>query len=299
MRIADDMRRCVVFIGIADNTEPSGIRCFGTGFLQAYKGCRYLVTAQHIAVGIGDDPYLIRFNKLDGTSGNVSVDPLLDRVSWYANTNDPDVDLAVMPFQYDWRVYGYDALLVPEDCLASDEVVRHNAIGTGDSCYTIGLFRLLSGNKRNLPIVYTGTIAMMASDERVPVQDWMSPNKRRYIEAHLVESQSLKGLSGFPCFVEPTHDFIGLPVDQGGTVNARFGRADLRLLGVWQSSWDALPDEVLAVEQGMALRVPVGMGLVVPAQKLIDLLELPEIKVQRQAIRERLEREQIAKPDES
>jgi hypothetical protein len=93
------------------------------------------------------------------------------------------------------------------------------------------------------------------------------PNKRRYIDGYLIESQSLKGLSGSPCFVDPTIDLVDMPV--------RFGRTDLRLLGVWHGSWDAQPDEVLAVEQGSTLRVPVGMGVVVPAQKLIDLLELP------------------------
>jgi hypothetical protein len=89
-----------------------------------------------------------------------------------------------------------------------------------------------------------------------------------------------------------------MPVDRGSTVNIRFGRADLRLLGVWQGSWDAQPDEVLAIEQG-TVRVPVGMGIVVPAQKLIDLLELPELQVQRQVRRDRLERERLAKPDSS
>jgi hypothetical protein len=299
MRVSDDMRRCVVFLGNKDDSAPGGIACFGTAFLVAYKGHRYLVTAQHIAVGIGDAPYLIRLNKLDGSSQNIAVDPRADKMRWLVNTNDPDVDLAVLPFEYDWRAAGYDAYLVPEHGLASDEIIKSNGIGIGDVCYTIGLFRLLSGAKRNLPMVHAGTIAMMPSDEKIPVQNWLMPNTRRYIEAYVIEAQSLKGLSGSPCFVEPTIDLVDMPTDSGGTVNARFGRADLRLLGVWQGSWDAQPDEVLAVEQGNTLRVPVGLGVVVPTQRLIDLLELPEAQAQRQANRDRLERERQAKPDGS
>src|SRR6185437_1865569 len=76
-------------------------------------------------------------------------------------------------------------------------------VGMGDFCYTIGLFRLLSGRKQNLPVVHFGTIARPIFDrdeEPVPIKDWRDPTGRSTIltNAYLVESQSLSGLSGAP-----------------------------------------------------------------------------------------------------
>lgn len=82
---------------------------------------------------------------------------------------------------------------------------ENSNIGVGNFTYTIGLFRLLSGEKRNLPVCHFGTIAMLPGDERIPVTDWTDPDGRRRIlvEGYLVKSQSLNGLSGSPVFVRP------------------------------------------------------------------------------------------------
>src|SRR5467141_1991244 len=76
MLIRDDLRRCVVFIGTHGDESNGGINCLGTAFLLEYETVRYLVAVQHIAVGLGDSPFLIRLNKSDGTADNVLVDPI-------------------------------------------------------------------------------------------------------------------------------------------------------------------------------------------------------------------------------
>src|SRR6266849_9789860 len=119
MRIRDDVCRCVVFIGIEDTPERGGIKCCGTGFLVSYDGCRYLVTAQHIAVGIGDSPFLIRLNRHDGTADNIAIDPIMHRIRWVSNTDDPSVDIAVLPFEYDLKSAGYDVLYLPKSMMLS------------------------------------------------------------------------------------------------------------------------------------------------------------------------------------
>src|SRR5438105_490758 len=74
-------------------------------------------------------------------------------------------------------------------------------------------------------------------------------------------------------------------------------RANVRLLGLWQSSWDAPPDEVMAIQSGQGVRVPVGMGVVVPAQKIEEtLIQLKDFRDMIKAKRER-EREDVATPD--
>jgi hypothetical protein len=300
MRISDDVRRCVVFIGVLDNSRPGGIACFGTAFFVGYKKSIYLVTNQHIARDLNEMAFAIRVNKPDGTSDNLIIDPVMDNLTWVCNTNDPDVDLAVMPLDFDFWRRGYNPLLLPHEILLSKTDVEHHRIGIGDVCYTIGLFHLLSGNQRNLPVVHTGNIALESGDEKIPVMDWLMSGgrRRRYIEGYLIQTQNLRGLSGLPCFVRPTAEIDDLPFP-AGPVNLRVNRTEIFLLGVWQGSWDAPPDEVMAVEQGTSIRVPVGMGVVVPAAKLIEILDLPQLQAQREETTKQREQENLAKPDDS
>jgi hypothetical protein len=74
-------------------------------------------------------------------------------------------------------------------------------------------------------------------------------------------------------------------------------RADIMLLGIWQGSWDAPPDEVLMIEHGNSLRVPLGMGIVIPTEKLIEILEFPAEQSRREAIYKRRETAAAATPD--
>jgi hypothetical protein len=298
MRISDDLRHCVVFIGFKDDTQrSSGIKCAGTAFLLWYKTFSYLVTVKHVAIQVGDCPFVIRMNRQDGTSDNIYVDD--DDMRWYFNQADTNVDLAVTPFDYNLGQAGYNSLLIPDTILANTEILKSESIGIGDLCYTVGLFRLLAGEKRNLPVVHTGNIALLPGDERIPVQDWDAPltNKRRHIEGYLVESQSIQGLSGSPVFVRTAIDLSMDPLMPG--ITARLARSDLYLLGVWQGAWDAPADEVLATDRGRELRVPVGMGVVVPATKLIEVLETPELQERRAEGEMRRESQAAAKPDAS
>jgi hypothetical protein len=289
MLIRDDLRRCVVFIGTRDSEANGGINCVGTGFLLAYDDCRYLITAQHVAAGLGDDPYVIRLNKADGTADNIDVDPILHNVRWFSDPDSPDVDLAVMPFEYDLKGAGYDCLFIrAEHFVGVKAEVPIAKVGLGDLCYTIGLFQLVAGRKRNLPVVHRGSIALLAGEESVPVDDWLDPQrgKTRNVDCHLVETQSLKGLSGAPVFARGSFDIEGLPLtgtDEKHSV--RLPLRDMSLLGIWQASWDTPPGTVLGVRDHQGSRVPVGMGVVIPVEKLVELLETEPIKEQRAELR--------------
>jgi hypothetical protein len=158
-------------------------------------------------------------------------------------------------------------------------------VGVGDQAYVVGLFWLLHGKARNLPVVHTGNIALLPGDERIPVRDWESPdeNRRRWVEGYLVEAQGLSGLSGAPVFVRPTFISPSFDVPDVGQLMARLPRLDLLLLGLWQGAWDAKTDDILSIDRGRQMRVPVGMGVVVPATKLIEVLEMPKLRQKREA----------------
>lgn len=294
VRLAEDLRKCVVFIGYPDSTPGrGGITCIGTGFLIGYEGLGHLVTAKHIALDLGRDPFLIRLNKHNGTSQNVTA----DQVEWHHHP-DPTVDVSVVSLHIG-QPSPYDATyLESEFLLLSPEQVEIENIGVGNYTYTIGLFRLLSGEKRNMPVCHSGMIAMVPSDEKIPVRDWTDPerNRRIFVEGYLVEAQSLSGLSGSPVFVRPEHiiDISKLytksdanPTLRRDEVATHVGcRTQLRLLGLWQGAWEAPPDEVRAVQQGVppGVQVPVGMGVVVPCNRIKEALDLPALKEKREKI---------------
>jgi hypothetical protein len=133
----------------------------------------------------------------------------------------------------------------------------------------------------------------MPKDERIPVRDWRDPNRTLRIEGYLVETQAMQGLSGSPTFIRPTtrvsllpQNFLvdprsASPEDYSGAVPMQ----KLFLLGLWTNSWDAPPDEVLAAQTGTQNRVPVGIGIVVSAQKIVETLEQQEVKDLRAKIK--------------
>jgi hypothetical protein len=135
---------------------------------------------------------------------------------------------------------------------------------------------------------------MLPGDERVPVADWTdSSGKRRlFVEGYLVESQSLDGLSGSPVFVRPELNLNFSNSLRPGPDNPMpetkpeisAVRNAVKFLGLWQGAWDAPPDEVLAVQTGRDVRVSVGMGIVVPYERIIDVLEMPRAKANREEI---------------
>jgi len=272
MRISDDLRKCVVFLGYKDNKEPGNIKCIGTGFLFMYKELTHLVTVKHVALQLGGYPFVIRVNRVNGEAENIHA----DQIEWFYH-NDESVDLAVTPCTF--QQHKYDALYIPETLI---KPVGEYNLGIGDICYTIGLFGLLYGKKRNYPIVFTGNIALLPEGEKIPVKD---KGGTKYIEGYLVGSQSLGGLSGAPVFARPTTD-IKLPClesTEEDVSGERFSLSDVFLIGVWSGSWYANPDQVLTSEIGMGedIKVPVGVGVVTPIEKLIELMESPEMQKKR------------------
>jgi hypothetical protein len=97
----------------------------------------------------------------------------------------------------------------------------------------------------------------------------------RFVEGYLVEITNLQGLSGAPVFVRSGIQ-INFPIDGGGAGEGILAAPNLKLLGVWQGSWEGFS---AADDQ----RVPVGIGIVTPAQKLLEILDSPALVENRKA----------------
>jgi hypothetical protein len=286
VRIEDDLRRTVVFIGFPSSAPgKGGIDCIGTAFLLRHSGFPYLVTARHVAEYVGSDPFLIRVNRYDGAD-NLTI----DNAKWYYDS-DPNVDAAVLPFDLIDEKRHYVRFIEDEkESWWSNKAWKYG-VGVGDFCYTVGLFHVLSGNKQNMPVVHFGTIARPIygpDEEPIPIKDWRDPKKTILVNSYLVESQSLSGLSGAPVFVRVSNHHIRPdlieanphipPYDISGDAVAMWR---LHLIGIWQGAWDAPPGEILSAERGKDIRVSLGMGVVVPIDYVHYILANDELEVMR------------------
>jgi hypothetical protein len=70
--------------------------------------------------------------------------------------------------------------------------IDHWAVGPGDAAYLVGLFYLRHGKRRNLPIVHAGQIAMMPSDDPIPVTRDDNSGIIDDVSAYLVEMHALR-----------------------------------------------------------------------------------------------------------
>ena len=262
-----------------EKSEPE-IKYGGTGFL-VHETTKlgivipYLVTARHVAERLDVD-FVIRANLKDGGVEEIP----LESTEWLY-PEDPCIDIAVTP--YTLLGQRYDHYYHP----VTDIPPPQQMVMCGDPVAIVGLFRLRFGSARNFPIVHSGHVAALA-DRKEPIPsrntstDVLSP-----IVAHLVEVQTLDGLSGSPVFVQGFVHFpqYVLPTDK--THPSAFGSS--KLFGIYHGSWDGEPGTILAKDRDLGgnrnIRVPIGMGIVTPAEELITLIQNhPVLKKKRREL---------------
>ena len=132
--------------------------------------------------------------------------------------------------------------------------------------------------------MHGGSIALLPGDEKIPVSDAFSKGETKLVEAFLIESQSMPGLSGSPVLVQPTiTSNTPLTLRDGTTLQGSQLTVENNsyLLGIFQAAWRASPSEIIAVDRGKPVVVPVGMGIVTPVQRLIEVFEMPILKIGR------------------
>jgi hypothetical protein len=263
MRIGDDALKSVIFIGFGiDNWV-------GTGFLVSRESDKfsgknfiYLVTARHVIAKIGDRDFIIRINTNNGKSFFFQVS---SEIKWFFHPKeDESSDIAVYPLVIDKDVFNelnYAALSTK--MFVSDASIQSDNIGVGDDVFMTGLFGRHSGKEKNLPIVRMGNIAMIPS-EPIKTRDFGD------MEAYLIESHSIGGLSGSPVFVLKQYEI---------------GRWRSHLLGLVHGHWRIDQDKIIdsSIEDSIGLNMMnVGITAVVPAKKILETIEqgkLSEVRV--------------------
>ncbi len=209
MRVPDQISKCVLFVGLPDMPEPE---YRGTAFIVTVPGTQsnhfaFAITARHVAEKLQGKEYYIRANKRDGTA--IALNGRPSDPWWFHPTERDSVDAAVTffsPAQLNQLAIEH----VPLAMFADAAKIKEYNLGVGDEVFITGLFTKITETTKNVPIVRTGTVAMMP-DEPIPFGD-------TFIDAYLIESRSIGGLSGSPVFVRETITIqVGLERSQRGS----------------------------------------------------------------------------------
>jgi len=272
MRIPDDIRKCVAFIGYDTTT---GLHIGGTVLLVCVplEGTDfiipYIVTAKHIIDTIeesGNRTSLIRWNKKGGGTIVFSA----ECSNWVSHPDDKSVDVSVLPIGPK-PLEGLDHLCYPLSSFADGKRIIEENIGVGDDIFITGLFNKHQGETRNIPIIRFGNISAMP-EEKVRAGVGMA-------EAYLIEAMSIGGLSGSPVFVALPLFGDGRQRPGNRPVIMMQTGAGLQffLLGIIHGHFDEIDSgapDVLDVRSGKD-KMNLGIGVVVPAYKILEVINQP------------------------
>jgi hypothetical protein len=278
MWLGPSVLNTVVFLGFRDPSRPGGIDCMGSAFLLRHDTAGFLVTARHVAENFGNDPFVVRVNK-----GGKAFLLDCDQVNWFYH-HDNSVDLAIV--QMDLPAgEGFDAEYLSKHMLLTPERIADYGVDAADTCYTVGLFKYFYGDQKNLPLVHSGNLALMT-----PIGEKIKTGKRgggiSMEELYLIETHALDGISGSPVFVRSAFavDQLlkrrGAGYSEGWNATLLLLERQVHVLGLFVGTWFLPPDHTLAanISARTSDLVSVGLGTVVPAYKILELLMRDDVK---------------------
>jgi hypothetical protein len=294
--IDEQFRKCVVFLmaSVPDPATGAFSRTpVATAFLVSVPirdgadapRVAYLVTARHVVDGSRANGSLYaRLNLRDGVGFD---DGEIAPGDWILHRQ---TDVALTNVTIDFSKY--DLKSIPIALLATDEYVVENNVGVGDDVFFVGLFTRHPGQIRSEPVVRFGNVSLMPR-QRVPIR--MAPGDHAPIidvDAYLVEARSWGGQSGSPAFVYYTlaRERPGGEAGPGAVLTMSSGIAAPAVLGLVHGHYDIEQEVAFTGDILGSGRVPVnaGIAIVIPAQKIIDILMDEELVAQRHRLNTKL-----------
>ncbi len=277
MRIPDDVSDCVAFLCVKKG--DGSYRYGGTAFLiiihTVESPYSYFVTAKHcIEKGKQEGTLYLRLNTRDGNCEFVKVD-----TDWIYPDDDA-IDVAVLPIEVDFKKY--QLIWLPDQMIATDEIMQKEFVGIGDEIVISGLFTSRYGNNRNIPILRAGHIAAMPSESLVD-----EATGKPYF-AYLVEVRSLGGLSGSPVFayLDANRVIQGRAASKAKLtdLDARSAGMDqILLLGLVRGHWDNYSkssDSDFSASLGSE-KINQGIAIVTPIQEAMKIINGEELLKER------------------
>ncbi|MEK7601482.1 MAG: hypothetical protein AAB480_03060 [Patescibacteria group bacterium] len=291
MEIPDNIRQCVVFL--CEKKVVNGKEIYtpqGTGFFVSVPDNEnqlnfiYLVTALHNLENENLDNISVRLNGKDGGR----LDYVMKGSKWYTHPSDSDVDVAVIPFPLGTIEHAHRT--VPTSLFLKPENIEKGDVQVANEAVIVGLFSQHHGKFANLPIVRVGNIALLTTDknEKVAVK-WHNAE----IDAHLIEARSIGGLSGSPVFFkEPYFKLTGTGTSLGGGTR-------LFLAGLIHGHWsvDSAKSDSADIDASEdQSKINTGIAIIIPAEKILEVLMHPELVAHRNFIIEKQKQEGAVTP---
>jgi hypothetical protein len=272
--VDQELRKCVTFLYVRRDDPVTGEvtpAAVATTFLVAFPVDRgyfeYAVTVRHVIDASRQFGSLyLRLNRDEGGIHDVEV----PQDQWMCH---PNTDAAVAPL--DFEPGRFDHYFIPFDMLPTDEAIAAQGVGEGDEVFCVGLFTPHPGSQRTQPIVRFGHVSLMPY-EKMNVRLSPGDTASSPVDAYLVEAHSWGGQSGSPAFVYlAPHRHPGRLVIGGGP---RF-----LLLGVVHGHHEIHAPVDFSGDVLGTGKVPIsaGVAIVVPAQKIIDVIMGPELAEER------------------
>lgn len=271
MRVQDFIKKNVVFIGAETNGR---FVPYGTGWW-AYQavydlGFTFLVTANHVVGDIPGDSISIRVNRKEGGCDVLRI-PKTQAILHPNSGN----DIALLCYPIDTNIYDI-SITVLDRAQQEHQYETKQQPHTGDEVCAVGLYTSHYGAAKNIPVVRIGHIAAIP-DEDVQTEFGSA-------QGYLVEIKSIAGLSGSPVFITVppvrihngalqslNHDaaYIGI----GTLVGYHIVQTREDQISVPKFQGDDLPEE----SKTGADERNTGFAVVIPIERLFEILEAPNI----------------------
>jgi hypothetical protein len=289
-RIPDQFAECSFYLYESESAAENGKHTGGTGFLvgveSSVKGYAqiYAVTNQHLI----DDGYcVLRLNRKNGRLDTIVTQP----ENWIGHPLKDD--LCVHPVDLE-DSFKWWAILT--DHFITREIIDAYRIGYGDEVFLVGRLVIHSGRQKNTPVIRYGNISLMADPDEPIVRG------KREDEGFLVECRSLGGFSGSPVFVMTSQIYRGeaaqkvsdfeRPTTEQSPVTITPVMLDIRQAGPWLLGIDfghlPLWQRVHECKNGKMVpkdsyaEANTGITGVVPSWKMMEILDSPKLKKDRE-----------------
>lgn len=281
-RVPDGWVDAVAYLYPTEEAAKAGQGTGGSGVLVGvrfreydYLFHVYVVTNAHVAATCR----VVRVNSRLGPA----VWDLTDR-RWFPHQDGDDLVVAMMGFNayFDDRVAFHSS----DMGLVTREFGEEVDLGYGDELFMTSRFLGHEGRQENEPIIRFGTLAksrpVLVANQHTGIDQ----------ESYLVEMRWLPGHSGSPAYVYFSGRQVRLGVE-------RKVKAQIRLLGIDWGHMNhrarVLGPDGRPLDDGSYVEQNAGIACVVPAWKILEVLEQEEVA----ALRDKVERkaEDVIHPD--
>ena len=267
-RIYPAFSRMVFFLYGRDPNTGEVVGPQGTGILVGLPGSVglrydrhvYAVTCHHVAPRGAS---IIRINTNDGKSRWLEFEPH----EWQFMKHSDD--LAAVDVTDRLHQPEDDFSFLPSSLIATPDFMRDVEFGIGEDGFMLGLFANHPGKERNLIAARFGNVSLLASDD-----DPIRQGNEVWRPSHLFDMRSRTGFSGSPVFTYRT------PAGDLRTAPMR-GRDKIIRTAEVQRLKEINPFRVREAEMYAAyeaanntLHIPNSMTVVVPAWRILSLLEM-------------------------